>query len=210
MKNCLCTEIFCLYSGAKRVRKSWVMAPRSKTIHQPSIRDLKMLFFTEKIGIRKYKPLYLFTPALPLFVYTFGEISAFCFNARPKPVAETNYVTTNSWLRESLRDRRRLVVCGICNKSMPWQHVTSKISNKNGDRRRLRWNTCLKSLGFLAMNEGSYGVAAWSNASAIFPFHKSARERAENVLACHVNSRGRFGAPELHSGRVFPGRSRCR
>lgn len=120
------------------------------------------------------------------------------------PCLVTNYVIM-------LRDWRRSVACGICNKSMPWQHVTCKKSNKNGDRRGFRWDTCLKSLGFSAMNEGNYGVAAWSNVSAIFPFNKSTRELAENVLDSHVKrGRGRLGAAELHTGRVFPGRSRCR
>ena len=43
------------------------------------------------------------------------------------PSYVTNYVII---LRERKRDWRRLVVCGICNKSMPWQHVTSKNQTK--------------------------------------------------------------------------------
>ena len=60
------------------------------------------------------------------------------------------------------------------------------------------------------MNEDNQGVAGWRDASALFPFNKTTRELASSSVADYEHSRGHFGAAELGSGRVFPGRSRCR
>lgn len=84
-------------------------------------------------------------------------------------------------------------------------------SNKNGDRRRFMWNTCCKSLLFLAMNEDNQGVARWSDASDLSSFNKTVSERASKAIAADYDHiRGHFGGAELVSWRVFPGRSGCR